>query len=340
NDDGSVDNIVPRQRNDAHRLIEECMLCANVSAARFISRHGIKGLYRVHEGPDPEQVEYLTEFLSRFGILLSGDAIPSPSDYQMVIDQLRGRKNGHVLQVALLRSLTQAVYQPENKGHFGLNYKEYAHFTSPIRRYPDLLTHRLIKSVIHSRKRDKTVERFGASVRKNWYPYDDERVLALGEHCSFAERRAETAVYDVLEWIKCDYISDRVGDLHDGVITGVTKFGCFVELEDIYVEGLIHVSTLEGDYFEYDPGSQCLTGKRSRRAYGLGDSVRVQIARVNVDERKIDFELVSHSPLKSRQVPGKKKSRKESAKRPSKRKTAQDKRRKSKRQKSKRQRKR
>ncbi len=302
---GSVIRIYPRERNEAHKLIEECMLCANVSAARFMTHYEMTGLYRVHEGPDPEKVEYLREFLSRFGIELAGGATPSPADYQRVIGQLRGKKNGHVLQMALLRSLTQAVYQPDNKGHFGLNYNEYAHFTSPIRRYPDLLTHRLIKSVIHSRRSGKYVQRFGGP-RKNYYPYDDEEVAAFGEHCSFAERRADTAVYDVLEWIKCDYIRRHVGDLLDGVITGVAQFGFFVELEDIYVEGLVHVSTLPGDYFEYDRSSQCLVGRRSRRVYGLGDGVRVQVASVNVDERKIDFELITHAPLASRRTPRKK----------------------------------
>lgn len=311
---GSVTNIYPGSRNEAHKLIEECMLCANVSAARFVSNHGITGLYRVHEGPDPEKIEYLREFLGKFGIELGGGAIPTPLEFQEVIDQLRGKKNGHVLQVALLRSLTQAVYQTENKGHFGLNYNEYTHFTSPIRRYPDLLTHRLIKSVIHSKRESKYVQRFGRPERRRFYPYEDETVIALGEHCSFAERRGETAVYDVLEWIKCDYISDRVGDTLDGAITGVAQFGFFVELENIYVEGLVHVSTLPGDYFDYDRSSQCLVGRRSRRVYGLGDSVTVQVARANVDERKVDFELVSHSPLKSRRAQPKRKKERQSRK--------------------------
>jgi ribonuclease R len=297
---GAVTAITPRVRNTAHKVIEECMLCANVCAARFIAKHGKPGLYRVHEGPDAEKLEYLREFLGRFGIDMKGGEVPSTLDFQGVIDQLRGQVNGHVLQMALLRTMKQAVYQPENKGHFGLNYTEYAHFTSPIRRYPDLLVHRLIKSVIHSRARTNTVVRVGKPLKREFYPYNTEEVLAFGEHCSFAERRADSAVYDVLEWIKCDYISERVGDVHDGVITGVTKFGFFVELTDVFVEGLVHVSTLAGDYYQYDQGSQSLVGERSKRVYGMGDAVAVQIARVDVDERKVDFELVSHSPLKSR----------------------------------------
>jgi len=301
-DSGRVVGIQPRSRNTAHRIIEECMLCANVSAARFIAKHGKPGLYRVHERPDAEKVEYLREFLGRFGIELGGGEMPSPADYQAVIEQLRDKKNGHVLQMSLLRSMTQAVYQAENKGHFGLNYPEYAHFTSPIRRYPDLLVHRLVKSVIHGREKSDLVERFGKPAKQQFYPYEAQEVVMFGEHCSFAERRADTAVYDVLEWIKCDYVSDRVGDIVDGVITGVAKFGLFVELIDVFVEGLVHVSTLAGDYYEYDQNSQCLVGERTKRVYGMGDSVSVQIARVDVDERKVDFELVSHSPLSSRRV--------------------------------------
>ncbi|MEX1237963.1 MAG: ribonuclease R, partial [Pseudomonadales bacterium] len=265
---GAVTTITPRVRNTAHKVIEECMLCANVCAARFIARHGKPGLYRVHEGPDVEKLEYLREFLGRFGIDMKGGEIPTALDFQRVIDQLRGQVNGHVLQMALLRTMKQAVYQPENKGHFGLNYTEYAHFTSPIRRYPDLLMHRLIKSIIHSRTRTNAVVRLGKPLKRDFYPYTTGDVSAFGEHCSFAERRADSAVYDVLEWIKCDYISERVGDIHDGVVTGVAKFGFFVELTDVFVEGLVHVSTLIGDYYHYDQGSQSLIGERSKRVYG------------------------------------------------------------------------
>ncbi len=303
--EGRIESIFPRTRNTAHRVIEECMLCANVCAARFVERHGKPGLFRVHEPPDEEKTAYLQEFLARFGINVK--SLETPADFQFVIDRLRDRRNGHVLQMALLRSMNQAVYQPENKGHFGLNYKEYTHFTSPIRRYPDLLTHRLIKSVIHSRQKTNAVYRVGPIDRHDWYPVDLETALMLGERCSFTERRADQAVYDVLEWIKCDYISDRVGDVLPGIITGVAKFGFFVELDDIFVEGLVHVSTLAGDYYAYDQGSQCLVGERSARVYGLGDAVSVQIARVDVDERKVDFELVTHSPLGGRKQPGKRK---------------------------------
>jgi ribonuclease R len=212
--------------------------------------------------------------------------------------------------MALLRSMNQAVYQVPNEGHFGLGYTEYTHFTSPIRRFPDLLTHRYIKSVIHSREKSDSALRVGKINKTNFYPYDTEQVVTFGAQTSFTERRAESAVYEVLEWIKCDYISDRVGDILDGVITGVTKFGFFVELDRIFVEGLVHISTLVGDYYNYDQSTQCLTGERTHLTYGMGDTVQVQIVRVNVDERKVDFELISHSSLVSRRSTNKKQSKK------------------------------
>jgi ribonuclease R len=299
---GRVASITTRVRNDAHRLIEECMLCANVCAARFIDKHQKPGLYRVHEPPKDEKVEGLTEFLAQLGIPLNFEGKVTPGDYQTVLDQLRNRKNGNVLQVALLRSLNQAVYQAENKGHFGLNYSEYAHFTSPIRRFPDLMMHRMIKSVVHSTVETNQVQRFGRGKKMNWYPYTMEEVVMRGERSSFTERRAESAVYDVLEWIKCDYVSEHVGDVRNGVITGVTKFGLFVELDDIFVEGLVHISTLSGDYYQYDQASQRLVGERTGTTFSLADSVSVQITRADVDERKIDLELVSHEPINNRSI--------------------------------------
>lgn len=295
-DDGRVSGVGLVQRNFAHQLIEECMLCANVCAARFIDRQKIPGLYRVHEKPEQEKIEFLKEFLQTFGIDIGRGTI---EDYQLAINQLKHQKNSQVLQVALLRSMQQAVYQPENRGHFGLGYSHYAHFTSPIRRYPDLLVHRLIKSVIHSSRLCKTVRRFGRAPKKNgYYPYDLEAVVQQGEHVSFAERRADDAVYEVLEWVKCDYLSDHVGDDFQGVISAVTRFGFFVQLDELLVEGLVHVSTLTGDYYHFDIGEQRLVGERTSSAFGLGDVVTVQVARVDVDERKVDLELLTHSPIR------------------------------------------
>ncbi len=306
-DEGRVLAIRPTGRTDAHRLIEECMLCANVCAARFIDKHQHAGLYRVHEPPEAEKLEGLSEYLANLGVNLSVAEKVTTLDYQIVLDQLRDRKHGQVLQMSLLRSLNQAVYQVENKGHFGLNYPEYAHFTSPIRRFPDLMMHRLIKSIVHSKTESNLVARFGAKDRRNFYPYTIDDVVMCGERSSFTERRAEAAVYDVLDWMKCDYISDHVDEVVPGVITGVTKFGLFVELDDIYIEGLVHISTLPNDYFHYDQSTQALIGERSGLAYALADEVSVQIVRVDIDERKVDFEVITHTPG-FRSAPGKKRS--------------------------------
>jgi ribonuclease R len=308
-DEGRVANVRLITRNDAHKLIEECMLCANVCAARFIGKQEVAGLYRVHEKPEPEKIDYLREFLRSFSIDLGDGA---PADYQSAIRQLRELKNGHVLQIALLRSMQQAVYQAENKGHFGLGYSHYAHFTSPIRRYPDLLVHRLIKSIIHSKTESDEVRRFGPPKKTSFYPYEPEQVIAQGEHVSIAERRADDAVYEVLEWVKCDYLSEHVGDEFEGVISAVTKFGFFVQLERVLVEGLVHVSTLAGDYYHFEMGDQSLVGERTNTTFGMGDVVTVQVARVNVDERKVDLELLTHSPItrKGKPAPKKKKSSK------------------------------
>ncbi len=283
------------QRNFAHRLIEECMLCANVCAAKLVARSGLPGLYRVHDEPEEEKIAFLREFLATFGIDL-GEG--TAEDYQQAIRALQGKQNSQVLQIALLRSMQQAVYQAENRGHFGLGFSHYTHFTSPIRRYPDLLVHRLIKSLIHSDRDMKEVRRFGNPRRGSFYPYETETVVTQGEHTSFAERRADEAVYEVLSWVKCDYLSEHVGDEFNGVISAVTKFGFFVQLEEVLVEGLVHVSTLSGDYYHFEQGEQSLVGERTKSSFGLGDLVSVQVASVDVDERKVDLELLTHSPIR------------------------------------------
>ena len=299
-DSGKVKDIVPRGRNKAHRIIEECMLCANVCTAMLVDLQDRPSLFRVHEPPAIEKLKTLESFLSQFGIHFKVGEDVQPVDLQGISAQLQKQQNGHVLQMALLRSMNQAVYQPENKGHFGLAYDAYAHFTSPIRRYPDLLTHRLLKAAIASEEKH-TLKLGPKSKKKNQdYPYDMAQVVELGEQTSFTERRADSAVYEVLEYLKCDYISDRVGDVLPGVVTGVAKFGLFVELTGIYVEGLVHVSSLMGDYYRFDQETQTLSGERTGEVYGMGDVVEAQIVRVNVDERKIDFELVSHNSIGNR----------------------------------------
>ena len=307
---GRVKGVHKVIRNDAHKIIEECMLCANVSAARLLGHSDLAGLYRVHEKPELEKITWLREFLASLECELPGGDSPQPTDFQSAARQLSGRQNSDVLQVALLRAMQQAVYQPKNLGHFGLAYKEYAHFTSPIRRYPDLTIHRLIKALIHARSQVKGVERPGSRNKDIAYSHNPEQVAQLGEQLSFAERRADAAVYEVLEWIKCDFVSEHVGDDFQGVITGVSRFGIFVQLNDLYVEGLVHVSTLTGDYYNYDQATQLLEGSRTRRVFGMGDLVTVQVARVDVDERMIDLELLSHSPIKRKRVASKQRDRK------------------------------
>ncbi|WP_137818580.1 ribonuclease R [Pseudomonas sp. 2FG] len=291
-----IAEIRPTTRNDAHKLIEECMLAANVATAEFLKKHEIPALYRVHDGPPPERLEKLKAFLTELGLSLHrGKAKegPSPKDYQALLESIRERADYHLIQTVMLRSLSQAVYSADNQGHFGLNYEAYTHFTSPIRRYPDLLTHRAIRSVIRSKADTPHVKRAGAMTipKARIYPYDEPALEQLGEQCSLSERRADEATRDVVNWLKCEFMKDRVGETFPGVITAVTGFGLFVELKDIYVEGLVHVTALPGDYYHFDPVHHRLAGERTGRSFRLGDSVDVRVMRVDLDERKIDFEL-------------------------------------------------
>ncbi|MEP4486914.1 MAG: ribonuclease R [Halioglobus sp.] len=290
-----IESIIPVVRNDAHKLIEECMLCANVAAARFFDKHEVPMVYRVHEGPSEEKLENLRSFLGELGLDLRGGNKPTPTDYQTLLAEVVERDDAHVIQTMLLRSLSQAKYQPDNQGHFGLNYPEYAHFTSPIRRYPDLLVHRGIRSVVRSQVSSENVRRVDgvAPIPPNRiFPYDEAAMVVMGEHSSMTERRADDATREVEAWLKCEYLQDHVGDEFDGVISAVTSFGLFVELIDIYIEGLVHITALPGDYYNFDMAHQRLVGERSGRSFQLGGKVRVQVARVNLDDKKIDLELL------------------------------------------------
>ncbi len=289
-----IESIVPVHRNDAHKLIEECMLSANVATARFFEEHKIPILYRVHEGPGEEKLENLRSFLGELGLDIGGGDEPSPMDYQELRSQINERPDKHVIETMLLRSLSQAVYQPENKGHFGLHYAAYAHFTSPIRRYPDLLVHRGIRRVIRSDMPSKRVRRADAPPipAERIFPYGFEEMLAMGEQCSMTERRADDATREVEAWLKCEFLQEHVGDTFEGVVAAVTSFGLFVELTDIYIEGLVHISALPADYYHFDQGRQRLVGERSGRNFNLGDQVKVQVARVDLDEKKVDLELL------------------------------------------------
>jgi ribonuclease R len=256
------------------------MIAANVQAAMLVEKHKMPALYRVHAPPDADKVALLREFLAGRGLRLPGGETPEAGDYAQVLAALKGREDAGLVQSVMLRSLMQARYHPDNTGHFGLALGHYAHFTSPIRRYPDLLLHRAIKHVL-KRGRAKT------------FLYSYEQMEALGQRCSMTERRADEATRDVATWLKCEFMQHRVGEELDGVITGVTSFGLFVELDDLYIDGLIHVSKLEGDYYQYDARHQRLVGERSRRVFALGERMRVKVVRVSLDERKIDLEPAS-----------------------------------------------
>lgn len=277
------------------------MLAANVATAEFLKKHEVPALFRVHDGPPPERLEKLQAFLGELGLSLhKGKEGPTPKDYQALLERIKDRPDFQLIQTVMLRSLSQAVYTSDNHGHFGLNYPAYTHFTSPIRRYPDLLVHRAIRSVIRSKRETPHVVRAGAAAmpKARIYPYDEAALEQLGEQCSMTERRADEATRDVVNWLKCEFMKDRVGEVFPGIITATTGFGLFVALTDIYVEGLVHVSALPGDYYHYDQVHHRLTGERTGRSFRLGDTVQVRVMRVDLDERKIDFELADKTPEK------------------------------------------
>jgi ribonuclease R len=272
-DRDKITAIHPVARNDAHRLIEECMLAANVCASEVLQKHEHPALYRIHEGPKPEKLADLREFLREFGLQLGGGDAPRAKDYAKLLANIRGRPDYQLLQTVLLRSLQQAVYSPENVGHFGLAYEAYTHFTSPIRRYPDLLVHRAIKAVLS-----------GAT-------YDPGGWAELGQHCSQTERRADEATRDVEAWLKCYYMRGRLGEEFSATISGVAAFGIFVALDEVYVEGMVHVSELGNDYYQFDPARHQLLGERTARRFRLGDRVGVRLVRADLETTRMDFVL-------------------------------------------------
>ena len=315
---GRIERIVPSVRNDAHRLIEECMLAANVCAADFLQRREHAGLYRVHEGPTPEKLARLREFLRSVGLSLGGGDQPTPHDYATLAAAVRLRPDNVLLQSMLLRSMQQAIYSPDNSGHFGLAYTAYTHFTSPIRRYPDLLTHRVIKALLRdaryqprvdesaepglllqplaeprsagaspSRGRRRTADSEHAEVLETW--------RTLGAVCSANERRADEASRDVEAWLKCQFMRERVGEQFRGRITGVAPFGLFVTLDDLFVEGLVHVSELGGEYFQFNEAAHELRGERTGRRFRLTDELAVQVSRVDLEARRIEFRMVQRA---------------------------------------------
>jgi ribonuclease R len=279
NENGKIDRIEPTMRNDAHRLIEECMLAANVCAADFLKTHEHPALYRIHEGPTPEKLEALRTFMGEFGFGVGGGDTPHAKDYGKLLARIKGRPDEQLLQTVLLRSMQQAVYSPDNVGHFGLAYEAYAHFTSPIRRYPDLIIHRAIKAVLKGER------------------YQGGDFHQLGQHCSMTERRADDATRDVQAWLKCFYMQDKIGEEYDGTVAGVTSFGLFVALDGVYVEGLLHVTELGNDYFNFDKARHEMAGERTGVKYRLGDRLRVKVSRVDLETSRIDFVLADTNNL-------------------------------------------
>lgn len=282
-DDKKIAEIVPRYRNDAHRLIEECMLVANVCAAEFLKKHKMAALFRNHLGPDPDKLQTVREFLAPLGLQLRGGAQPKPKDYAKVLIQAQKRDDASLIQTVLLRSLSQAVYAASNEGHFGLAFDAYAHFTSPIRRYPDLLVHRAIKHALNPKKTKR-------------FAYTNEDMTRLGSHCSMTERRADDATRAAIDWLKCEFMLDKIGNVYPGKISSVTAFGLFVTLDELFVDGLIHVTSLKDDYYSFNPKQHSLTGQRTGLQYKQGQAVLVQVVGVNLDDRKIDFVMATQEP--------------------------------------------
>ncbi len=283
-----IERIEQTQRNDAHKLIEECMILANVSAARFVEKHKEPALFRVHDRPTTEAINAFRSVLSELGLELPGGNKPQPGDYAALLDSIADRPDHEMLQIMLLRSMKQAIYDPENRGHFGLALSSYGHFTSPIRRYPDLLLHRTIKYLLEKQRNEEA----HAGQTGSWH-YSMEEMLQLGDHCSMTERRADEATREVADWLKCDFMLDQVGNTFSGVISSVTGFGFFVRLDELFIDGLVHVSSLDNDYYRFDQVGQRLIGESGGQTYRLGDRVEVRVEAVNMDERKIDFSLIS-----------------------------------------------
>jgi ribonuclease R len=275
---GAVDDIRPYERNDAHMLIEECMIAANVEAANFLLQHRIPAPFRAHEPPPPDKTEKLEQFLRGMGIRRSWKTRPEPIDFERIVQQIKGREDKDLIMAMLLRSQSLATYQENNVGHFGLALEAYAHFTSPIRRYPDLLVHRAVHHVLKHRKAEG-------------YRYGRKEIAELSEHCSHGSRRAEEAEWDVAERLKCVFMQQHIGDEFRGQVTGVTSFGLFVELEQYRVSGLVHITSLPNDYYHFDPVVHRLTGDRSGRVFQLAQKLRVRVVAVSVDDRKVDFKL-------------------------------------------------
>ena len=285
---GRIERIEPVVRNDAHKIIEECMILANIASANFMEKHQEPALYRIHAVPSEEKLTAFRSFLAECGLSLSGGSKPTPTDYAQLLEQIKQRPDHELIQTMLLRSMSQAVYSADNIGHFGLALEEYAHFTSPIRRYPDLTLHRGIKYLLAKQKgsKRKTTDTGG-------YHYKLDEMDVFGAHCSSTERRADDATREVADWLKCEYMQDHVGEVFDGVISSVTGFGFFVRLNDLFIDGLVHISGLANDYYLFDMPKQRLIGENSGMIFRLGDTVKVRVEAVSLEQKQIDFSLIS-----------------------------------------------
>lgn len=294
-EDHKIKAIKIAERNVAHSIIEECMLLTNISAAKFAKKHKLPVLYRNHETPSSDKYDNLREYLKPFGLTLEGGKSPEPKHFNKLLNKIHERTDGSILQLVVLRTMNQAVYENDNKGHFGLAFEEYTHFTSPIRRYPDLLLHRFMHYLY---VKDKRFAKLAANIKipkkdiELYYNPTDRLTSEQGVHCTRTEKRADEATRSVVAWLKCEYMQNRVGEIYKGVITSVTSFGFFVQLKDYYIEGLVHISNLFSDYYEYDEKNLRLIGKATNIVYKIGDPVKVKLTRVDVNNRMIDFNLV------------------------------------------------
>ncbi|WP_444997473.1 ribonuclease R [Aliikangiella sp. IMCC44359] len=304
NENRKIEKIVPVIRNDAHKIIEECMICANVAAAKFFKKHKVPGLFRVHLGPKEKKLETFRSYLAELGLFMTGGDSPTPQIFRSLLEEIQERPDAENIQIMLLRSMSQAEYSPNNAGHFGLAFDEYTHFTSPIRRYPDLIVHRIIKAlvadeILQSAKESKSVLN----------QYDKKTLSAIGQSSSQTERNADMATRDVNDWLKCEYMQSHIGNQYSGVVSSVTNFGLFIRLDDVYVEGLIHVTELGDDYFHYDNKRQKMVGERTRETFSIGDKVDIEVTKVDMEQRKIDFSLLNKKGEVKK--PGRKKSERE-----------------------------
>ncbi len=295
-EDRKIEKIVGRTRNDAHRIIEECMICANVATAEFILKSKVPGIYRVHEGPSEERLEKFRAFLGELGLFLFGGQNPEPKHYRELHTAIAERPDYDLIQSMMLRSMMQAVYSPENEGHFGLAFEAYTHFTSPIRRYPDLLVHRIIKQILA--EKEQLVGTDSGQL------YTEAELVHYAEHSSMTERRADKATREVIDWLKCEYMLTRVGEEYWGTISTITSFGLFVQLDELHVDGLIHISALDGDYYHFDAAKMRLIGERSRQSFRVGDRCLIKVSRVDLEDKKIDFDLVKRESVKREEVKG------------------------------------